>query len=361
MRCLTLATALAEQGTNVTFTCRDHAGNLIEHIQQVGFSVHVLPALSNIELPKQSDNIFRPLAHSHWLGCSQQQDAQDCKPILEKLKPDWLIVDHYALDKTWQHALKTYYKKLLVIDDLADREHIADILLDQNYGSTTEKYQGLVPGHCKTLAGTHFSLLRPEFALWRSHSLKRRQAPSSITHILVNLGGVDVHNYTGKILHQLAKIPFAPQITITVIMGPTAPHLAAVSQQAADMAITTHVKSNVSNMAEIMAGSDLAIGAAGATTWERCCLGLPTIQMVIADNQQFAATALAAIGAAPSVTVADMSATLPKLIQRMINEPRFSQHTSLQTRRLVDGNGTQRVVDALLRKVIAPPTMSKSL
>jgi UDP-2,4-diacetamido-2,4,6-trideoxy-beta-L-altropyranose hydrolase len=287
MRCLTLAKAFKEKNAEVSFICRDHEGNLIEKIQTEGFRVYTLTTRSG-------DNEYQGhLAHSEWLGVSQQQDANDCQPILEEINPDWLIVDHYAIDQTWQLELKPYYQKLMVIDDLGDRNHDCDLLLDQNYGSNAEKYQNRVPETCKILAGSSYALLRPEFAQWREISLKRREHQQKIETLLVTMGGVDPDNYTGQVLKQLNTLQQTTIKEVIVVMGETAPHLETVQQQAQTMSINTTVKTNVSNMAEIMANADIAIGAAGATTWERCCLGLPTIQMVIAENQRQIAQALA--------------------------------------------------------------------
>lgn len=290
MRCLTLADALSQQGAECEFICREHPGHLNAQITQRGYNVHTLAHVEQTNPQMSSDT--DALAHAHWLGATQEEDSEACTPFIQSIKPDWLIVDHYSLDKTWQQGLKPYYKKLMVIDDLADREHLADLLLDQNYGSTVEKYQALVPKNCKILAGTQFALLRPEFSQWREYSLKRRSKSTQMKKILITLGGADPDNYTAKILAQLAKTKLHPQTQITVVMGATAPHLETVKHQAAAMPVATQVKANVSNMAELMSNADLAIGAAGATTWERCCLGLPTIQLVIAENQRQIASAL---------------------------------------------------------------------
>lgn len=291
MRCLTLSEALNQQGAEVSFICRAHQGNLISFIEDKGFNVFTLdtPVNGIDSLQDESYTLF----HAKWLGVSQQQDADECRDIVEQIKPDWLIVDHYAIDQAWQKALKPYYQKLMVIDDLGDRQHICEFLLDQNYGSTSAKYQSLVPKQCKILAGAQYALLRPEFAKWREVSLKRRENDQKIKSILITLGGVDPDNHTEQILQQLAKAELDPCIEITVIMGATAPHFEKVKQQAASMNNKTRVKTNVNNMAELMANADLAIGAAGSTTWERCCLGLPTIQLVIAENQRQIAQALA--------------------------------------------------------------------
>lgn len=344
MRCLTLAGALAEQGAECHFICRDHIGNLIEKIQQSGFQVYKISSSKNDDLksnvlPSAQNQLF----HSGWLGSTQQQDAQDCLPILERLQPDWLVVDHYALDKTWQQALKSYFKKLMVIDDLGDREHLADLLLDQNYGSTVEKYKGLVPESCKVLAGTNFALLRPEFALWREYSLNRRKNNASISNILVTLGGADPDNYTVKILQQLAGVELHPQVEIIVVMGSTAPHLKSVQHQAADMPVKTTVKANVTNMAELMSNADLAIGAAGATTWERCCLGLPTIQLVIAENQRQIAEDLA------SDNIIKLLKNIHDLNCLMANVEKWILSTVVHAQSVADGLGAERVSKYLMK------------
>lgn len=298
MRCLTLATALANKGAVVNFICRNHLGNLIEEIQKKGFKVFSLTVLDEPEFGdslKESMTDEPKLPHANWLGVTQKQDADECREILQRIQPDWLIVDHYAIDQAWQKQLKPYYDKLMVIDDLGDRQHICHLLLDQNYGSSEAKYKDLVPERCQVLVGTQYALLRPEFAQWREYSLQKRQS-TKLKSLLITMGGVDADNYTGRILKQLEQTHLGTIDEVTVVMGANAPHLKEVQDIAQKLNVPTQIKINVSNMAEIMANADLAIGAAGATTWERCCLGLPTIQIVIADNQKKTAEALSRDG-----------------------------------------------------------------
>jgi len=285
MRCLTLAQVLKENGANVEFICRRHKGSLIDKIRSNGFIVYELGLFEETE-------VDTGLAHSHWLGVTQQQDADDCIDIFKAKKVDWLIVDHYALDEQWQERLKPYYEKLMVIDDLADRKHQCDILLDQTFGRQQEDYSALTSKDCQLLLGSQYALLRPEFATWRPYSLERRSKPE-FRRLLVNMGGVDVDNVTENILDELKLCNLPNDIDITVVMGGSAPHLESVKSKAITLPYKTEVKVDVGNMAEVMANSDIAIGAAGATTWERCCLGLPTIQFVIAKNQLFSAETLA--------------------------------------------------------------------
>ena len=179
MRCLTLAENLKHH-SEILFLCRPHKGNLINFIEENGFSVRVLE--------KGGDNSDEHLKHSKWLGATQREDSNQCLKALGTEKFDWMILDHYALDKTWELLMKDCFEKLLVIDDLGDRKHICDVLLDQNYGANINKYRGLVPKECYILAGTEFSLLRDEFINWREISLRRR-SNYLFKNILINLYG----------------------------------------------------------------------------------------------------------------------------------------------------------------------------
>ena len=198
MRCLTLAQVLKENGADTGFICRKHEGNLIDKIHSSGFNVHELEVIEELEVDNK-------LAHSHWLWATQQQDADDCIGILKKEKIDWLIVDHYGIDQNWQKILNGYYSKLMIIDDLADRKHQCDILLDQTFGRQQEDYLALTPEGCHILLGSLYALLRPEFFKWRAYSLERRSKPK-FKQLLINMGGVDVHNVTENILEELKKL-----------------------------------------------------------------------------------------------------------------------------------------------------------
>ena len=329
MRCLTLAQVLKENGANVEFICRKHKGNLIDKIRSSGFNVHELEILEEIE-------VCNKLAHSHWLGTTQQQDANDCINILKAEKLDWLIVDHYALDGQWQKRLKPYYAKLMVIDDLADRKHQCDILLDQTFGRQQEDYSALTSKDCQLLLGSQYALLRPEFAKWRAYSLERR-SKLEFRRLLVNMGGVDVDNVTEKVLDELKICNLPSDLKITIVMGSSAPHLESVKSKAIMLPYKTEVKVDVDNMAEIMANSDIAIGAAGATTWERCCLGLPTVQIVTADNQMDIAKNL------DSINVIQLYDRKRRLSIDIDNISSFTSKMSLASASIVDGRGAPRV------------------
>jgi UDP-2,4-diacetamido-2,4,6-trideoxy-beta-L-altropyranose hydrolase len=347
MRCLTLADALAERGTICHFICREHAGSLIEFIQAKGYQAHPLPLASAEETDSNVTNLGASaddLSHSHWLGATQAQDAQACATILEELKPDWLIVDHYALDARWEQTLAPHYGKLMVIDDLADRPHICHVLLDQTFGRKAADCRPLVPADCRLLSGSQYALLRPEFAALRPYSLQRRAQPA-LCELLITMGGVDKDNSTGQVLQALRTCPLPVDCRITVVMGTTAPWLDEVRTQAQLMPWPTRVLVGVSDMAQLMADSDLAIGAAGATSWERCCLGVPTIMLVLAENQRTVAEGLGRSGAAKIIDLDQRAKVqLGELLVPLIVDRAQLLRMSECAASIVDGSGVNAVM-----------------
>lgn len=341
MRCLTLADVLSQRGANVQFICREHLGNSINKIKQRGYPVVQL--VNNTNLNNDSLELGKKLFHADWLGCSQKEDVKACQEQLGDVQFDWLVVDHYSLDYEWEMGLKNYYRKLMVIDDLADRKHICDVLLDQNYGSDSQKYHALVPPYCSVLAGTNYTLLRPEFAQWRQQSFQNRINPI-VKNVIINMGGLDSENMTEQVLIQLNKARLLDKLNIIVVMGESSPHLEEVNKTVQAFEKSIDVLVNVDNMAELMANADLAIGASGSTTWERCCLGLPSIQLVVADNQRKIAQELSDNGI---VILAEKIEELPGLVSFAECHLEALSSASMS---VCDGLGADRVADVLMEK-----------
>ena len=350
MRCLTLADALTKKGAECRFICRQHEGNLIDYIRGKGHIAHALPVVPSAgisELATERLVMATEFGHAHWLGATQEQDAAACALILAELNPDWLVVDHYALDALWERSVKPHHQQLMVIDDLADRPHQCNVLLDQTFSRSEEDYKALVPAGCRTLCGSQYALLRPQFAALRDYSLQRRANPQ-LRRLLVTMGGVDHDNVTGRVLEALRGSPLPAHCKITVVMGSTAPWLAVVVDQAQSMPWSTEVLVGVSDMAGLMAESDLAIGAAGATSWERCCLGLPTIMVVLAENQRLVAQGMGRSGAAKVLEDAhSIGERLPELLQPMIECPAILWTMSRCASGIVDGYGVDAVTQLL--------------
>jgi UDP-2,4-diacetamido-2,4,6-trideoxy-beta-L-altropyranose hydrolase len=281
MRCRTLARELQRRGATITFLCRRQPGDLIDLLQQ-DFQVLALPELSLVSHEGlQGRSIYRA-----WLGCSQNQDAADCLKALVKANirsADWLVVDHYGLDAQWEAQVVDglAMSKLLVIDDLADRLHVADLLIDQNFfgAASEDRYQSLVAGSCTQLLGPQYALLSPEYALLH----KLVPARTEIKRVLVFFGGVDPDNLTGRALEALQATELS-ELTVDVVIGWQSPHREAVERQAARRP-NTRLHGPQTSLAGLIARADLAIGAGGATTLERACLGLPSLVVTIADNQ----------------------------------------------------------------------------
>ena len=346
MRCLTLADELARQGANCYFICREHEGNLIDFITQKGYETYKLETKIQDSDNKKNNN--EPvLFHSKWLGSTQYEDAKQTEDFIRTLQPEWLVIDHYALDSYWEQKLRPHCKNILVIDDLADRKHDCEILIDQTYGRDKIDYYDLVPNHCKILCGTTYALLRPEFYKWRQYSLDRKKN-SSLQHLLINLGGVDKDNITSLILESLKQVPLPKSCKITVIMGTTSPWLDNVITKANQLHWSTEVKTGVSNMAELMANSDLAIGAAGSTSWERCCLGLPTIMLVIAENQLLIAKNLEDYGAVRVIlNDYNLAQIINEYLCQFIQNPKKLKAMSQSSANILDGYGTYKVIEQM--------------
>ncbi len=345
MRCLTLAGRLREGGHHVSFVCRSHPSNLMEQIQRQGFTVHAL--VTGIDIPLST---AQP-KHASWLGASQQEDADAVISILTLLgqqgKPiDGLIIDHYGLDATWEKRMRPWVEWITVIDDLADRPHDCDLLLDQNHYFNAEiRYVKLVPATCKMLLGPHWSLLRPEFSALRKHPLRDR---SMLRRILIFFGGTDPGDDTFKAVQAL-EFPEMEGIVADVVVGEANPHLEKITKACARQPkIQLHVQ--VDHMASLMAKADLAIGAGGTTSWERCCLGLPSLLVCVAENQKELIQDLEHAGAVRSLgqSVAVSGNSIATAIQNLVVHPKALMKMAEISAQLVDGLGVNRVAEAIL-------------
>lgn len=351
MRCLTLADALQETGAQCHFICRELPGNLIELIRQRGFSVTVLPlTVESVVTPEQ--RVETQPNYATWLGAGWNTDAEETKVSVGETVVDWLIVDHYALDTHWEKMLRPVCRQLMVIDDLANRLHDCDLLLDQNLGRDERDYGQFVPKTCVVLVGPQYALLRPEFAALRVESLRRRAIPQ-FKRLLITMGGVDQSDATSKVLAALNECQLPADLKITVVMGQHAPWLEQVKYRSEKMPVPTEVRCNVKNMAQLMAYCDLAIGAAGSTSWERCCLGLPSMIGVLADNQIFIADALQAAGAAKTFVVNEEMTTLRDAISKIADDPGEIARMSACAENITDGVGASRIHAALINISLA--------
>jgi UDP-2,4-diacetamido-2,4,6-trideoxy-beta-L-altropyranose hydrolase len=280
VRCLTLASALRDRGAKCRFVCREHTGHLLDLIRKQGFEAIGLSLQdSDVCLALETDT--QPLEHAAWLGTDWATDAEQTKVCTGESAIDWLIVDHYALDARWESVMRRQCRKLMVIDDLADRLHDCDLLLDQNlFSDMSERYIGKVPVQCGQMLGPHYALLQHLYGELHPR-IPPREGP--VRRILVYFGGADTNNLTGIAIAAYRALA-REDLALDVVINPSSPHAEIVRRQI-DGHTTITLYEGLPTLAPLMAHADLAIGAGGATSWERCCLGLPSIVITLAANQ----------------------------------------------------------------------------
>lgn len=341
MRCLALSNEAKQRGWECTFVLRDPDDEIIRYITSFSHRVEKLMSIDGEKIT------YNSTAHGDWLPVSQIQDANETVEVICELDPDWIIVDHYALDATWFSIVEKSNAKILVIDDLGDREFICDVLLDQNLGASAKKYHGKLPINCRLLLGPTYALLRGEFKSWREQSVKSR-LDRNIENILITMGGVDVDNYTLQILNEISKSDCAMKCSFKVLVGRSYPHTKKLHEFLKTSKLKVSVLSNVNNVAHIMCESDLCIGAAGSTSWERCCLGLPTITFTIADNQIKIAEQLSQKNIAIYSDLTNLLTDFEQFFD--ISGKELQRFLSTNSYQICDGLGIPRVLAELEKK-----------
>lgn len=249
MRCLTVAELLRARGCEVTFMMEPLPGSLIEFVKAKGFLV------------------------------------------VQKFQPaDVCIIDHYGIDEAWERSIRAVVKKIVVIDDLANRRHDCDVLIDQNMVPNFEsRYDSLVPEHCQRLLGPTYLIMREEFIRERQ-SIRVRDG--QVGNLLIFMGGSDPTNETMKVLDALVGSKFSK---VDVVVGASNVRKQEIEVMCADAGYAFHCQ--IDYLASLMGKADFSIGAGGSTTWERCYVGLPSSSTVVADNQLIATETAAGLDA----------------------------------------------------------------
>jgi UDP-2,4-diacetamido-2,4,6-trideoxy-beta-L-altropyranose hydrolase len=314
MRCAALGMRLKAGGARVHFVCVGLHDQLAGWLHDRGFGLTVLPA----------DDI------ADW-----RADLAATSAVARQAGPfDLLIVDHYRLEREWESGMRPYTRRIMVIDDLADRDHDCDLLLDQNLHEDAEgRYRKRVPQGTQQFLGPKYALLRTEFD---QHGLERIR-DGSVRRLLVFFGGTDVGSQTLKVIDALRGLgSSAPEST--VVLGPAHPDHDGVHKSAADLP-GVHVLDATDQMSVLTAQADLAIGTCGVAAWERCALGLPCLVVVTAENQREDAEILHRLGAiehlgdANEVNVADWENAL----RRAMNDPGHVRSMALASKEVMAG------------------------
>ncbi|MFG1497963.1 UDP-2,4-diacetamido-2,4,6-trideoxy-beta-L-altropyranose hydrolase [Saccharospirillum sp. HFRX-1] len=355
MRCLALADGLAQAGVEVVFVYRNTLDSCQSLAEQAGHRcVELAAASASTDTLPATD-----YAHSHWLDGGERADAEAClnwlaEPAVQAMgKPGWIIVDHYALASPWEQALAAI-APILVIDDLNDRPHQCRWLLDASADKTAEVYSDWIDAGCRLLLGPQYALLRPEFAQWREVSLARRHQPiDGPLKVLISLGGVDADNLTKAALSSL--LPLADALSVEVIVGSSNPHITALRQWIAEHWPACQMHTQVNTMAQHLANADICIGAAGTSSWERCTLGVPTVLLLLAENQRHNARYLSDSGAAIALGQwsEQTAAQLTQALQTLLADTSRLQSLSDAAARQCDGLGVARVLQQLMPRPAA--------
>jgi len=338
MRCVTLADSLRDGGAEVAFVARAHEGNLNALLRKRGFDV------VELSVPPSSQ---QQRTHATGPGADWRDDARETRAAIRALdaRPAWLVVDHYGLDHRWEAELRAEAAQILVIDDLADRRHDCSVLLDQNLvAGMATRYADKVPERCISLLGPRYALLQPIYA-----ELHRGVAPRTgpVRRICIYFGAADRYGVTQLALRAFLGLDM-PDIEVDVVIDGAAADLAGAVACAAGHA-NVRVHARQPTLAHLLAGTDLAIGAAGTTSWERLCLGVPSLVITLADNQRPLAAALEArglidwLGHHDEVNLTDLQNALLRHIAAGGDIA-----SSNAGRALVDGEGVRRVRAALM-------------
>lgn len=332
MRCLALAELLHQMGIKVEFVVRNQKGNLSYKIVDRGFKIY---KLNNIEFGEK----LALEKYEKWLGVKQKTDADETIQLLKNKKIDWLIVDHYAIDSVWEKAVRPYVKKIMVIDDLANRKHDCDILLDQNYIKNDNRYSNLTGLNTIKLLGPKYALLREEF----TKKTQKKRRFGKVENVFVFFGASDPSNLTGMAIKALTDKKFR-YLSVNLVIGLFNPHELEIKKELEKFPnIKLHVQ--IENISDLMLKADLALGAGGSTTWERMTLGLPSIVVTTADNQIAFTKELYNDGYIDWLGNSDQISVhkINKAITDATKNTDKLEYQSKKCKKLVDGNGVKVV------------------
>lgn len=323
MRCLALAQAWQAQGGALVFVTACNSDGLRQRL---------------------SDEDFQVIGLQHPYPASV--DWALTSKVLAAHPGAWVVLDGYHFDPSYQLHIKEAGHPLLVIDDMAHLDHYyADVVLNQNIHAGQLAYSR--EPYTRLLLGTRYVLLRREFWPWRGW---RRETPQVARKVLVTLGGSDPDNQTLKVVRALQQVDVSG-LEAVVVAGASNPHHQELEFAIRDSQLDIRLVRNVSNMPELMAWADVAVSAGGSTCWELAFMTLPSLLLVLAENQQEAATMLSEVGVsfclgeAVCVDVRPIALTLTTLMKD--HEARLTM--SQQSSRLIDGFGGARVLQSINR------------
>lgn len=320
-RCLTLAAELKRWGWGVAFATNEDALATVPALQRAGF--RLIPLLGEAD------------------------EAAAIRAAVGSAR--LLVVDHYRRDMAFESACRPFVEQIAVFDDLADRLHDCDILVDTTADRNRQAYLPLTPPDSSLLMGGEYVFINEAFRAARRASVARRAAAGPIDRVLVSLGATDPANATTKVIAALAECGLTG--AVDVVLGPAAPFLDSVRGQVLRLPNANfHV--NPANIADLVARADFAIGASGTSAWERITLGVPSLLLVTAANQRASAQAFKRLGVAE--VIEDETPSLVGRLSALLGRPDYLWELGQRAAALCDGQGVHRVLCSLAGPVSLP-------
>ena len=341
-RCLTIATALSKRGNDIEFLTKCLPGNIISKIIECGFSVKILRFVAN----NKTDDA-NPYGR-RWLGCSIDEDLSEVRQIIGSTRYDWIVLDHYGLDEDWESGILEYTSNLMVIDDLRETSHNCTLLVNQNLGADEYYHSELKGVKCACL-GTKFAIIRDEFRLLRNQSILSRKN-RQISKILISMGGVDKDNVTLLALNAIKDILEPLNINLRVVVGAASTSLEKINKFVRNHKLRCEIIVDANNMADLMKDSDIALAASGASMLERCVMGLPMLNFILAENQRNNAENIQALGAGITVwdySQPDRTSKISNVFEEiLLDQDRLNIMSTLASH-VTDGNGVELVLNKI--------------
>ncbi len=334
-RMAALATALRASGHDTIFVCRD-LGVAAEPLLPLGADLATLPPAKAAFSPADDAP-----PHASWAGVSWQQDARETVDVLRDTRADWIVIDHYSFGAHWHQAVREETgARIAAIDDMADRSLDCDLLIDHNYAADHRaKYGSLLPRSARICGGSGYALLAPAYA-----DAPRYQPREDARSIGIFIGGTDLDDMANTVVTAVEETGFEGSIELVATSASV--HLGALEARAlADPRLT--LSRDLPDLSAFLARHDLQVGGGGGATWERCCVGAPTLGLIIADNQEPVLAPLAGLNAMEVLDLRRNSEALAPAIAKLLNDPSLRRSLAVTARTLVDGRGAARVVAAM--------------
>lgn len=335
-RCLAFAQALAAAGARVRFIVRNLGIDSASRLRAAGQEVVVLA-------PPSGRAIASLVPHASWAGVDASEDVEQTAEALADLELEWLVIDHYAFDAEWHAAAgRTLGCRVCAIDDLGDRDLAVDVLIDHNHATShRDKYHGRLPESVPILGGPSYALLSPVYAGATRHAVRE-----AVRTVGVFMGGADIGGYSCTALEALALAGFEGEVE--VVSTRANPELEAL-QEAVGHWPGARLTLDLPDLSQFFARHDLQIGASGGATWERCCIGAPTLAVVVADNQRHVLDPLAKLDVLWPVThYPPTAAAIARQLRPILDNPDLRRKLAAAGRKLVDGRGAARAAAHLL-------------